>query len=418
MIYPRTERQQRFVAIARQLAESFKQRAAIHDQEGSFPHENFDELRAAGLPALVIPEEYEGWGANLLESVLAMETLAIGDGSTALSFTMHVQVMGSAAEARSWPEPLFSRLCRESVERGALINAVATEPRLGSPSRGGLPDTTAEPVYTNGVFVGGEDVGAQDAPDAWVINGHKNFASLSPALDYFIIPAAVLDGSGQVARFIVPASEHIEIDETWNAMGMRATGSHDVYLRNARVTPDFMIGRSDPQASDPTVSIGNAWFTLTVSAVYVGVAQAALAFAVDYAQNRVPTALGKPIAELESIQRRLGEAELALTQARALLYSVANDWDQLPQRRRELSPLLVAAKVTATNNAIQAVDHAMRVVGGASMARSLPMERYYRDVRAGLYHPVVDDQAFPILGRVAMQKVQTKQNEGLAGLAV
>ncbi|MBX3002261.1 MAG: acyl-CoA/acyl-ACP dehydrogenase [Caldilineaceae bacterium] len=409
MLYPRTERQQRFIAIARQLAENFKARAALHDHEGSFPHENFDELRRAGLPALVIPEEFGGWGATLLESVLVMETLAVGDGSTALSFTMHVQVMGSAAEARSWPEPLFARLCCESVERGALINAVATEPRLGSPSRGGLPDTTAEPVYTNGV---------QDAPDAWIINGHKNFASLSPALDYFIIPAAVVDGSGQVARFIVPAGDHIEIDETWDAMGMRATGSHDVYLRNARVTPDLMIGRSDPKTSDPTISMGNAWFTLTVSAVYLGVAQAALEFAVDYAQKRVPTALGKPIAELESIQRRLGEAELALTQARALLYSVANDWDQLPERRRDLSPLLVAAKVTTTNNAILAVDHALRVVGGASMARSLPLERYYRDVRAGLYHPVVDDQAFPILGRVAMQKVAAKQKEELAGLQI
>lgn len=408
MIYPRTERQQRFVAIARQLADRFKERAALHDQAGSFPYENFDDLRAVGLPSLVIPEEYGGWGANLLESVLTMEALAIGDGSTALSFTMHVQVMGSAAEARSWPEALFARLCRESVERGALINAVATEPRLGSPSRGGLPDTTADPVYTNGA----------ETPDAWIINGHKNFASLSPALDYFIIPAAVQDGSGQVARFIVPAGDHIEIDETWNAMGMRATGSHDVYLRNARVTPDLMIGRSDPKASDPTVSIGNAWFTLTVSAVYVGVAQAALEFAVDFAQKRVPTALGKPIAELESIQRRLGEAELALTGARALLYGVANDWDELPERRRELSPLLVAAKVTATNNAIGAVDHAMRVVGGASMARSLPLERYYRDVRAGLYHPVVDDQAFPVLGRVAMQKVEAKQKEQVAELSI
>jgi alkylation response protein AidB-like acyl-CoA dehydrogenase len=103
MIYPQTERQKRFMSIARQLAETFQQRAAVHDQEGSFPHENFADLRAAGLPSLIIPEAYGGWGANLLESVLTIETLAVGDGSTALSFTMHVQVMGSAAEARSWP---------------------------------------------------------------------------------------------------------------------------------------------------------------------------------------------------------------------------------------------------------------------------------------------------------------------------
>ena len=400
MIYPRTERQKRFVNIARRLAETFKTSADVHDQQGTFPHEHFAAIRAAGLPALIIPEEYGGWGANLLESVLTMETLAVGDGSTALSFTMHVQVMGSAAEARSWPAPLFEQLCRAAVEKGALINAVATEPRLGSPSRGGLPETTAEPVYANG---------AQSEPSAWIVNGHKTFASLSPELDYFIIPAALQDGSGQVARFIIPAGDHLEIAETWNAMGMRSTGSHDIYLKNARVTPDQMIGRSDPKASDPTISIANAWFTLTVSAVYLGVAQAALEFAVAYAQKRVPTALGKPIAELESIQRRLGEAELLLTQARALLYNVARDWDELPDRRQELSPLLMAVKVTVTNNAIDAVDHCMRVAGGASMTRSLPLERFYRDVRAGLYHPMSDDQALPMLGRVALQKVQALQ---------
>jgi alkylation response protein AidB-like acyl-CoA dehydrogenase len=399
MIYPRTERQERFVRIARQLAQKFKERADSYDADGAFPHEHFDEIRAAGLPALVIPEKYGGWGANLLESVLTMETLAVGDGSTALSFTMHVQVMGSAAEAGSWPPALFARLCRESVEKGALINAVATEPRLGSPSRGGLPETTAEPVYAAG----------QGEPVAWIINGHKTFASLSPELDYFIVPAALQDGSGKVARFIVPAGDHIEIAETWNAMGMRSTGSHDIYLRNARVSADLLLGASDPKASDPTISVGNAWFTLTVSAVYLGVAQAALEFAVDYAQKRAPTALGKPIAELESIQRRLGEAELLLTQARALLYSVARDWDELPDRRQELSPLLMAAKVTVTNHAIDAVDHCMRVAGGASMTRSLPLERYYRDVRAGLYHPMSDDQALPMLGKVAIQKVRSHQ---------
>jgi alkylation response protein AidB-like acyl-CoA dehydrogenase len=405
MIYPRTERQEKFVTIARTLARKFKERAHIYDTDGTFPHEHFATIRAAGLPSLVIPEEYGGWGANLLESVLTMEALAVGDGSTALSFTMHVQVMGSAAEAGNWPPALFARLCRESVEKGALINAVATEPRLGSPSRGGLPETTAEPVYENGQS--GEN--GQSAPVAWIINGHKSFASLSPELDYFIVPAALLDGSGKVARFIVPAGDYIEIAETWNAMGMRSTGSHDIYFKNARVSADLLLGASDPKASDPTVSVGNAWFTLTVSAVYLGVAQAALEFAVEYAQKRTPTALGKPIVELESIQRRLGEAELLLTQSRALLYSVARDWDELPDRRQELSPLLVAAKVTVTNHAITAVDHCMRVAGGAGMTRALPLERYYRDVRAGLYHPMSDDQALPMLGKVAIQKVRSNE---------
>lgn len=401
MLYPRTDRQERFVNIARKLAPLFQERADKHDREGSFPHENFADIRAAGLPSLIIPEEFGGWGADLLESVLAMEALGAGDGSTALSFVMHVQVLGAVAESRSWPDALFAQVCRDAVERGALINAVATEPRLGSPSRGGLPDTTAEPVYANG---------ASGDPEAWIINGRKSFASLSPELDYFILPAALEDGSGHVARFVVPSGKHIRIIETWDSLGMRSTGSHDIEIVNARVDNGQMISRGGPDVGDPARATYNAWFALTVSGVYLGVAQAALDYAAQYAQERVPTALGKPIASLDNIQSRLGRAELLITQARALIYGVARDWSELPERRGALSPLVVATKVTATNNAIEAVDHCMRVVGGSSMNRSLPIERYFRDVRPGIFHPLNDDQAMSMFGRIALQRVEERQS--------
>jgi len=400
VLYPRTERQKRFVQIARDLAPIFQARAAQHDRDGSFPHENFADIRAAGLPALIIPEEFGGWGANLLESVLAMEALGAGDGSTALSFVMHVQVLGAVAESRSWPEALFAQVCRDAVERGALINAIATEPRLGSPSRGGLPDTTADPVYADG---------ASGDPQAWIVNGRKSFASLSPELDYFVVPAALQDGSGHVARFVIPAGEHVRIIETWDSLGMRSTGSHDLEIVNARVDTGQMLGRGGPEVGDPARATHNAWFALTVSAVYLGVAQAALEYAAQYAQERTPTALGKPIASLEGIQRRLGQADLLITQARALIYGVAREWSERPESRAALSPFVVAAKVTATNNAIEAVDHCLRVVGGSSMNRSLPLERYFRDVRPGIFHPLNDDQALTMFGRITLQRAADRQ---------
>lgn len=396
MLYPRTERQQRFVDIASALVPVLQERAAQHDRDGSFPHENFADIRRVGLPSLVIPEEFGGWGANLLESTLTMEELAQGDGSTALSFVMHVQVMGGVAEEPDgWPQPLFAQVCRDAVARGALINSVATEPKLGSPSRGGMPETTAEPVRENGAA-------------AWLINGLKTFASLSPEMDYFIIPAALQDGSGHIARFVIPAGPHFEIIETWDSFGMRATGSHDLKIVNARVTDEEMIARGAPSPRTTGKAPANAWFICTVGAVYLGVAQAALDFAADFARKRAPTALGKPIAELEGIQRRLGQAELLLLQARALLYNTARDWDEVSGTRRdELAPAVIATKYTVTNNAIEAVDHAVRVVGGASMARSLPLERYLRDVRPGLFHPLNDDQALLIFGQNALKRLQS-----------
>ncbi len=396
MSYPRTERQQRFVDIASALVPALRERAGRHDRNGTFPHENFADIRRIGLPSLVIPEEFGGWGASLLEATLTMERLAQGDGSTALSFVMHVQVMGGVAEAPDgWPRPLFTQICRDAVERGALINSVATEPKLGSPSRGGMPETTAEPVQENGTA-------------AWLINGLKTFASLSPEMDYFIIPAALQDGSGHIARFVIPAGPHFEIIETWDSFGMRATGSHDLKIVNARVTDEQMIARGAPSPRTTGKAPANAWFICTVGAVYLGVAQAALDFAADFARKRTPTALGKPIAELEGIQRRLGQAELLLLQARALLYNTSRDWDEMSGTLRdELAPAVIATKYTVTNNAIEAVDHAVRVVGGASMARSLPLERFLRDVRPGLFHPLNDDQALLVFGQNALKRIQS-----------
>ena len=215
------------------------------------------------------------------------------------------------------------------MQAGALINACATEPELGSPSRGGRPKTTARPVHD-----------ADGEPTAWLIDGRKSFASMAPVLDYFILPATLQDGTEDVARFVVPKGAGIEIVETWDAMGMRTTGSHDLRLTAVPAPAANMIART----SQSTGGGANAWFVLLVSAVYVGVAQAALIAAARYAHERVPTALGRPIATLESIQRHLGQAELLLTQARLALYQTAALWQTCPERRSELSALLLPRK--------------------------------------------------------------------------
>ncbi|MFO7632153.1 MAG: acyl-CoA dehydrogenase family protein [Caldilinea sp.] len=393
MDYPTTERLTRFLGIAERLADAFTQRAGEQDRTGTFPHANFADIRAAGLPALPVPTEHGGWGADLLETVMVAERMAQGDGSTALSFVMHLQTIGSAAESDDWPPERFAELCRAAVERGALVNSLATEPALGSPSRGGRPQTIARPRYSpDGAITG------------WVIDGCKSFASMFPVLDYAIISAALEDGSGDVGRFLVAVDDRFQIEQTWDAIGMRTTGSHTVALRSVETPAVTLIGRS----SQSRGGVGNAWFTLGISAVYLGVAAAAVDVAAGYALNRVPTALGRPIAELESVQRHLGQAMLLLHTARVQLHYTAEQWMHHPERRIELTPWLSAAKVTVTNHAVEAVDHSLRAVGGAGLTRTLPLERYYRDVRAGLSHPPSDDEAAVAFGRAVVQRLQDK----------
>jgi alkylation response protein AidB-like acyl-CoA dehydrogenase len=374
------------LSMASALAARFAQGAAQHDAEGTFPHENIAALRECGFPALSVPVEYGGWGAGLLDCVMALEQLATGDGSTALAVTMHVQTLGMAALDESWEPDAYAEACREAAGRGALINSCATEPEMGSPSRGGRPATTAR----------------RDGAD-WAIDGIKTFATMAPALDYFIIPATA-EGIEPVLHFLVPRQDEIEVEETWDALGMRATGSHTIRLNGARVPDQLRITRLDAGGSSRH-ELPNGWFALGVSAVYVGIASAAQMAACHFARDRVPTALGKPIATLESVQRRLGQAEYLLQVARGMLRSAASEWDQTPGRRAEMGDTLTVAKLCATNNAVAAVDCVMRVVGGASMSRRLPFERYYRDVRAGLFHPPFDDTALPTLGQSALNRL-------------
>jgi|688.fasta_scaffold12737_9 alkylation response protein AidB-like acyl-CoA dehydrogenase len=381
--YPRTARQATFMNLADELATRAAVRAADYDHTNTFPFETFRDLHTSGYLALTVPQEFGGCGADVLEVALAQERLARGDGSVALAATMHLGHVGMLAQTRAWPPALFERLCREIVTEGALINAAASEPDLGSPSRGGLPSTTATRTATG-----------------WRLNGRKSWASLAPALRYFTVMAAVHDEGHQPyrANFLAPAgTPGMQIEETWDNLSMRATASHDLILTDVDLPEDALLPETGARIpSDPRV------WSIVTGAVYTGIAAAARDFAVNYARERRPTALSGPIAELQSVQHRIAEIELLLLQSRALLYNTAEAWLAHPEQQEKLAWQLAAAKYTATNNAIKVTDLALRVVGSAGLSRALPLERYFRDVRAGLGNPPMDDVALTTIGRAAL----------------
>lgn len=382
LLVQRSPRQGQLLALAGDLGRRFAGRAAQHDREGSFPVENFAELVAARYHVLSVPQRYGGWGATLLESVLAQEQLARGDGATALVAAMPIHLIGGAAEAEVWPEAQLQRVCKAMVDEGALINAAASEPQLGSPSRGGLPATTA-----------------RRADDGWRISGRKSFVTGIPVLTHLIVTATI-EGSTQVGSFLVRTDlPGLSVEPTWDALGMRSTASDDVILDGVLVRDADLLALRDPAAPDRSKS-GSAWFSLIIAAVYLGVGAAARDAAVTYAQERRPTNLnGLSIASTEPVQRRLGEIESCLLAARSLLYSVAEGWDRRPEQRPALYPYTGLCKATATNAAVAAADAALLVAGGAGMQRSLPFERFIRDVRAGLFHPPSTEAALAAVGR-------------------
>jgi alkylation response protein AidB-like acyl-CoA dehydrogenase len=385
-----TERQARFVALAGQLAETIAPRAAAYDRDNAFPFADFADLAAAGYLALTVPESFGGMGANLGEFVRAQQRLAQGNGAVALGSTMSLSTLGREAQFHAWPEAIRTRVFTAAAREGATINSIATEPELGSPSRGGRPNTTARQVE------GG-----------WLISGRKTWSTLSPVLTFFLVFAAI-EGSEETGDFLVTrGAQGLSIVETWDSLGMRATGSHDVVLEAVFVPgADVVRLGGMKRGADPGASDHRAWGALAVSGTYLGIAEAARNAAVRYATDRVPSSLGKPLATLPAIQAKVGEINIALLTARGLLWAAADEWDATQARRPGFPGRVAAAKMVATNTAIDVVDKAMRIVGGASLSKDLPLERYYRDVRAGLHNPPMDDVTLTLIGKSAFERTE------------
>lgn len=364
-------------------ARPFKERALQHDLDNSFPYENFEDLKAIDYPLLTVPKRYGGLGISLVEMLQAQEVIATYDGSTALSIGWHMGIVKNLGETNAWDENIYEKVAKDIVEKGALLNNAATEPATGSPTRGGRPETFAVPTK-----------------DGWVLNGRKSFTTLSPMLDYFVVSASI-DGTEKVASFLIHNRfDGVSIDETWDSVAMKATGSHDLVLTDVQVSKENLV-----QYLTPGKKSAQGWL-LHIPACYLGIAKAAQQEALQFATTYSPNHTDGTIADFPSVRQRIGEIELRLFEMETLLYTTAKKWDQRKESiRQTMQNELGAVKLSVVNKALEVVDLAMRIVGARSLSAKNPLQRYYRDVRAGLHNPPMDDMTIMALATQSIQKL-------------
>jgi len=365
------------------IVKAFKEGAGKHDKPGTFPVENIDALREINYPALVLPKKFGGLEISVEEMVKLQSIIAEADGSTGLSIGWHMGITMHNGDTLQWGEETYAKIAKDIAEKGALLNNIASERATGSPTRGGKPET----------FV-------KKTSDGWIMNGRKTFATMSPVLDFFIVSASI-DGTEDVANFIVRRElEGISIDETWDSVAMAATGSHDLVLEDVVLEEDDLLEYLRPGKKDP-----QGWL-LHIPACYLGIARAAQKYAVDFAASYSPTSIKGTIADIPAVQQRLGEMELKMIESEALLYSAAKEWDKRDKEERtKMQSLLGATKLSVVNKANEIVDLAMRVVGARSLSASCPLQRYYRDVRAGLHNPPMDDMTITNLAKDSISRL-------------
>lgn len=388
-LFIKREAQRKWLQKLHEKKELFKGKSAEIDELAIFPKENIKELVEMGYSRITLPAEYGGPGLKVYDMVLLQETLASFDGTTGLSMGWNLGVVGELFEKRLWEQEKLDFFAKEIMD-GALVNRAVSEAQTGSPTRGGRPRTSA-------VKRGG----------SWVLNGRKTFTTMSPVLTYFLT-SAWIEEKQKVGFFLLHKDlKGLSIDETWDVIAMRGTGSHDLVLENVIVEESMLVELPDM----PSGGKINGWI-LHIPACYLGIAKAARDYAVHFANRHAPNSLNGPISQLPNVQQLLGEIDLEWIRARHLIYSVAEAYDD-EARRDLIENELGVVKHTVTNSAITIVDKAMRIAGAKSLQRTNPLQRYYRDVRAGLHNPPMDDMTIRKLALSAIEQDLQKSADNL-----
>jgi alkylation response protein AidB-like acyl-CoA dehydrogenase len=369
---------------ARELSARFALTAAEADRAARLPEENFRQLKDAGLLALTCRVEWGGDGLGVAAACRVVEEIARGEPSTALILAMQYIHHGAPAVHRRWPVTTHERLTREAVEQGALVNVIRAEPELGTPSRGGLPGATAT-----------------RKEGGWNLSGHKLYATGSQVLAYYLVAARTDDEQPREGSFAVPAKAvGVRLIETWDHLGMRATGSHDLVLEDVQLAEEMALELRPPGPILTDTATG-PYNNLVIAAVYNGVARAARDWLVRYLNERKPTNLGASLATLPRHQMAVGEIEGLLYTNERLIHGLAAEVEAegYPQRGVVASAL---SKSIAASNAISVVEQALKLVGNPGLTRHNPLERHHRDVLCSRIHVPQDDMVQLMVGKAAL----------------
>lgn len=381
---PLTPRQREIVELAGSLAAEFAERAPEHDRDASFPFENYERMREAGYLGLTVPEELGGRGASLYELLLAQERLASGDASTALAVNMHVSPIGQLASLwRASGDPKLEAFLRDAAA-GKVVYASMTAERGHSILM--TSNTRAERV-----------------DGGYRVSGDKIFGTESSICTQFTTMARYDDpGLGsRVLFFRLPRDvEGMTVKSSWDTMGMRGTQSNDFTLENVFV-PEDAVFHSYPVEHFDAIMLKTVWGWAMPSfgAVYLGIAVGAMEYVREQLRKR-----GKDSDP--QVQHLFAEMEVLLETARAVLYRHAAEMAEDALIRelgvQEGMARAVLAKHVACNHAQQIVDRALHALGGAGYYKRSPLERMYRDVRAGTIMPYNNLEATDLFGKTSL----------------
>ena len=377
---PLTERQRRLLERARMHAADFETRAAQHDLEGSYPLENMEAMKASGYAHMTLPEIWGGEDVSLLELCACQEQLGQGCAGTAIAVNMHLLALGTLLlDAGTGPE---SRRAR--TEAGLRMIGLQKHIVAGSFSEHGRAGAYLMP-----------EAKGRAVPGGWEISGRKAYTSNWPGADLVSGLVHLVDhpaGEDRVALVAVPkGTPGLKSGgaSSWDVLGLRASGSYDVIWDKVFVA-EALMPATRPASGTPEMTALGAWFSLTISSVYLGVAQAAIDWTLGFLRERRTATDGTRLANLPGLQYQLGEMVALQAASRSLIRTSAESWMASPWEQEETRVQGSVCKYVTSTNHVRVVTLAMDVAGGPGLYRSAGLERRYRDVRGARAHPPSD----------------------------
>ncbi len=399
-LQPRTVAGASFVELAERHAEAIAGRAVEHDRDASFPVEAFESMRASGFLGGTAPTELGGMGvASAHDLIVALDRLGRADGSVAIAANMHLafgllgtrQMNQARQEGSRERADAFAALLA-LMAGGGIVMANATEAGTDTAH----PLTTLTPVA-----------------DGYRLDGRKLFSTLSPVADLFFVLARGPEEDGvetQGYAVVGRGAPGQEIRANWDALGMRASGSHEIVYDNCPVAENMWLSVGPWGAHTEQTLVVATLGNVGLLGAFLGIAEAARERVLADVRTKRKTPGDRVIAQRHGIQHQVAEMEVDVVACRALLEragriidaEVLDRWagvEELHEANREFQ----AVKLAAHRHCIEIVDRAMTISGGAGYMTASPLSRHYRDVRAGPFmQPYSPNEAYGYIGKVAL----------------
>ena len=387
-----TAKQQELLAIASELGRAkFAPRAEKIDRDAVFPFENYADMQQAGLLRICVPAQYGGWGADFATYVMTAAEIGRHCGATALTLNMHVSTTMWTGFIADDLDMTPAQRASHEAHRALHYRRIVHDGKIYSQpfSEGGAAAAGKAPFGTL----------ARKVEGGYLVNGRKIFASLAGAADYYGI-LCTLDKPGATQR----DSLYLAVDRNlpgvsvvgdWDPLGMRGTVSRTLEFKDVFV-PE--VERLMPEGVHAQATVRWPHMFATLSPTYMGIAQAAYDFTVQYLRAEVPATGSVKRRMYPTKQVAVAQMKIMLEQTRAIFLQNARAARVDPSKELRLG--LYAAHYTIMENANEICRLAVRTCGGQSMLKSLPLERLYRDSRCGsLMLPWTAELCIDRLGR-------------------